>query len=140
MDKPLCIYHGNCLDGFTAAWVAHKYYKGEVDFHKGIYGDRAPDVSGRDVIIVDFSYKRPVMEWIISKSKSLLVLDHHKSAEEDLKGLDGATENVKVIFDMDRSGSGLTWDHFFPQRKRPLFLNYVEDRDLWRFKLSSYVV
>jgi hypothetical protein len=24
--KPLCIYHGYCADGFTAAWVVWKAY------------------------------------------------------------------------------------------------------------------
>lgn len=24
MTKPICIYHGNCADGFTAAWAVRK--------------------------------------------------------------------------------------------------------------------
>jgi hypothetical protein len=32
--KPLCIYHGCCADGFTAAWVVWKFYgEGQMDFH-----------------------------------------------------------------------------------------------------------
>jgi len=26
MNKPLCIYHGNCADGFTAAWAVWKRF------------------------------------------------------------------------------------------------------------------
>ena len=57
---PLCIYHHNCADGFTAAWVVKKAF-GNVDFHPGKYNEPPPDVTGRDVIIVDFSYKYDVL-------------------------------------------------------------------------------
>jgi hypothetical protein len=61
--RPLCIYHGNCADGFGAAWVVRRFFgAGNVDFHAGIYQDAPPDVAGREVIITDFSYKRPVLE------------------------------------------------------------------------------
>lgn len=53
--RKLCIYHGNCADGFTSAWVVRKALGGEVDFHAGIYQDAPPDVSGKDVLLVDFS-------------------------------------------------------------------------------------
>jgi oligoribonuclease NrnB/cAMP/cGMP phosphodiesterase (DHH superfamily) len=60
------------------------------------------------------------------------VLDHHKTAEAELSGLDFAH------FDMERSGAGLAWDQYFGRLGglRPWLINYVEDRDLWRFRLS----
>ena len=137
MNKPLCIYHGKCIDGFTAAWAVNKAHGGNVEFVEAKYGDPAPAIGGRDVIIVDFSYPRDVMEWIISNAKSLIVLDHHKTAEAELDGLDKATEDVHVEFDMKRSGAGMAWDHFFSHRDRPMFLSYVEDRDLWNFNLPD---
>src|SRR6188768_561709 len=89
MSKPLCIYHGNCADGFGAAWVVRKYYKENVlsdepEFYTGVYQNPPPDCTGRDVIIVDFSYKRPVMEKILEQCKSLTWIDHHKTAIEDM--------------------------------------------------------
>lgn len=126
----ICIYHGNCADGFTSAWIVRrKFPLEEIIFHAGVYGESPPNVSGMDVILVDFSYKRPIMERIVKESKSVLVLDHHKTAEEDLAGLDGAT----VVFDMNRSGAGITWDYFYPGVPRPPIVFHVEDRDLWRF-------
>jgi len=59
------------------------------------------------------------------------VLDHHKTAEADCAGLSYCT------FDMNRSGAGITWDHFHPAEPRPWVVDYVEDRDLWRFKLPN---
>lgn len=132
VPRRICIYHGNCADGFTAAWVVRNRFAGEeIQFHAGTYGDPPPDVTGLDVILVDFSYKRPVMEEIVRKAASVLVLDHHKTAEEDLRGLEGAA----VVFDMERSGAGIAWDYFYPGYQRPRLIDHVEDRDLWRFAL-----
>ena len=60
--KPLCIYHGNCADGFTAAWAVHGKFGDQLDYHPGIYGQEPPDVTGRDVVMVDFSYKHSVLD------------------------------------------------------------------------------
>lgn len=130
MSKPLVIYHGKCLDGMTAAWAV-KRALGEGDYVPAIHGEDPPDVAGRDVVIVDFSYKRPVMEAMSLKAGSLLVLDHHKSAQADLAGLSFAT------FDMGRSGAGIAWDHFHPGQPRPALVNLVEDDDLWRHELQG---
>ena len=83
--KKLCIYHGNCADGFGAAYAVWKRYGEAVEFYPGVYQQDPPDVTGRDVIMVDFSYKRPVIEQMAQDANSILILDHHKSAEEDLR-------------------------------------------------------
>lgn len=155
--KPICIYHGNCFDGFTAAWAVRHAFGDQFDYHAGVYQDAPPDVSGRHVVIVDFSYKRDVLLAMGRVARSMLVLDHHKTAQEDLAGLpppvlpnnaaahfdeaDGwAGSGVdpalpRVVFDMDRSGAGIAWDFFHPGVERPAFLAHVEDRDLWRFDM-----
>lgn len=131
----LCIYHGNCADGFTAAWVVRRALGDNVEFHAGHYGQEPPDVTGRDVLMVDFSYKRPVLESICDRAQSVTILDHHKTAQEDLDGFDRA----KVVFDMDRSGAQIAWDYFFADDPdvRPRIVDYVGDRDLWRFDLPN---
>lgn len=126
--KPLVIYHGGCRDGFCAAWVAHRKL-GDADFHAGYYGQPPPDVDGRDVYVLDFSYPRILMDEMSRRARSLLVLDHHKTAEAAMVGASYAQ------FDMDRSGAGMAWDHFFPGQPRDVLVNYTEDRDLWRFAL-----
>jgi oligoribonuclease NrnB/cAMP/cGMP phosphodiesterase (DHH superfamily) len=88
MSDLLCIYHGNCADGFGAAMAVWKKYGDNCEFYAGIYGEEPPDCKDKNVIIVDFSYKKDVMMKIINDCKSLIVLDHHKSAEEELFGLD----------------------------------------------------
>ena len=132
--KILCIHHGNCADGFAAAWVVRKVFGEEnVEFVAGVYQTPPPDVKGRNVILVDFSYKRPVLEKMVEDADSVTVLDHHKTAEADLTGLAGAD----TVFDMSRSGARIAWDYFFPDIAPPQLLLHIEDRDLWRFELPS---
>ena len=129
----LCIYHGNCADGFGAAWVVRKAL-GAIDFLPGVYQEPPPDVTGKDVVMVDFSYKRPVLLVMAAKANSILIIDHHKTAAEDLVDL---PVNVLAKFDMAHSGAVLTWNHFFPDCEPPQLLLHIEDRDLWRFALQN---
>ena len=153
MTKILCIYHGNCADGFGAAWAVRQCFgDADVEFHPGIYGNDPPDVRGRDVVLVDFSYKRPVIDAIGHAASSVLILDHHKTAADDLAGLRAPknfldhieqaaldamedAEPIRAIFDMNRSGAGIAWDFFHPGQPRPRLIDHIEDRDLWRFLL-----
>jgi len=128
----LCIYHKNCADGFGAA-LAVKVYCDEMgyscEFLAAQYGDDVPDVTDKDVLIVDFSYPRDILITLKEQAKSLLVIDHHKSAMEALDGLD------YCVFDMNYSGAVLTWQTLFPNKAVPLLLSYIQDRDLWQWQL-----
>ena len=165
--KTMCIYHGNCADGFGAAWVVRKALGDQVEFVAGVYGQEPPEVEGKDVIIVDFSYKYDVLVKMSWKAHSIIILDHHKSAAEDLKPfppfhpgvrVDGRSADgsvslgwesahelmlsqgapaISCCFDMNRSGAMLAWDHFFPGQEPPMLLRHIEDRDLWLFKLDG---
>jgi oligoribonuclease NrnB/cAMP/cGMP phosphodiesterase (DHH superfamily) len=137
MKETLVIYHKGCVDGFTAAWACYKGFQDKTpvgfesfDYLPASYGDIPPDVTGKRVFVVDFSYTREQLIAMNEQAESLVVLDHHKSARERLEGLD------YCHFDMDRSGASMAWDFFFGGKEdRPWIVNYVQDRDLWRFEL-----
>lgn len=136
-DKILVIYHGNCADGFTSAWIARKRFSQmddvTVDYHAGVYGDPPPDAGQyHQVYILDFSYKHPVLvEWAQKfNAVPICIIDHHKTAQEDLVDLPA---NVETHFNMQESGASLTWDFFFPHEPRPDIVELVKDRDLWKF-------
>lgn len=135
--KPdICIYHSSCPDGFTSAWAVWKRYGSEVVFHPGKYGEAPPDVIDKHVLLVDFSYKRDVILTLVEKAKTVTILDHHKSAQEDISDL-LEERIIDGVFDMDRSGAGISWDWCHEGKSRPPLVSYVEDRDLWRFRYSS---
>jgi hypothetical protein len=131
----LCIYHGNCPDGFGAAYAVWKRFGDSVEFYPATHGDPPPDVTGRDVIMVDFSYKRPVLTKMLEQCKSMIILDHHKTAQADLEGL--VDPKLTLVFDMDRSGAVITWQHFHPNSQIPRLLRHIQDRDLWTWKLEN---
>jgi uncharacterized protein len=142
--KPLVIAHGSCMDGFASAWTCHRAL-GDIEVHWGVYGQPPPDAAvGRNVYIVDFSYPYEVMMKLAETTNSLVVLDHHKTAcddlldfEEDCRELGYERSKVRLRFDMDKSGGRLTWQYFFGQAPAPWLIDYTEDRDLWRFHLPA---
>ena len=133
--KPLVIYHGNCADGFSAAWCFWHKYGDACDYLAGVYQQEPPDVTGRCVYLVDFSYKRAVVLRMLEQASHIALIDHHKTAIEDLAGIE--SEKFSTFTDLNRSGATLAWDFLYPGEDRPLLLGHVEDRDLWRFKLAG---
>ena len=128
----IVIYHANCVDGFTAAWCAWRKFGEGATYLAAQYGDPVPAVTpDDDVVIVDFSYPRAELIKLYQSVNSLLVLDHHKTAQADCEGLEFCR------FDMHRSGAGIAWDELHPHSVRPKLVDYVEDRDLWRWRLES---
>lgn len=134
----MVLYHANCADGFCAAWLCHLAWP-DAEFVPVRYGQSPPDVSGKDVLVVDFSYKREILLAMHECANSLVVLDHHKTAQEDLDGLDFCT------FDLEKSGARLAWDYLAGRGLLPSHIGgqwtgggphwivrYVEDRDLGR--------
>jgi len=141
--SPVVFYHASCRDGQCAAWVARRALP-NAELVPVQYGSEPPIDMARDreVYVIDFSWKRPEMFRLMSASSRTVVLDHHRTAEAELEGLERqllvetAREHT-VLFDMNRSGAGIAWDHFFPHEARPWPVEYVEDRDLWKWKLRE---
>lgn len=111
--RVIVIYHGNCADGFTAAWAARKKFGDSAEYFAGVYGSPPPDVAGRDVVLVDFSYKREVLREMAKTARSILVLDHHKSAAEDLYAEARTGDEFTTVVRMDDANrtTPLTWEH-----------------------------
>jgi hypothetical protein len=135
--KPdLCIYHGGCDDGFGAAWAIWRRWP-DTMFHAGHYRWPLPDAEGKNVLFVDFSAPRAELEVMARTAASIVILDHHKTAEEDLQpftvhagnglayDLSGMPERlpgmlrdlmvdldrppIVAVFDMARSGARMAW-------------------------------
>lgn len=141
----LVIFYKHCWDGFCAAWLLYEIYP-NATFVPASYGDAPPAIIGDvDVYIVDFSYPRDVLTEIVRQARNVVVLDHHATAQDALDGfandcvLAGFTRPL-VVFDMNKSGARLTWEHLRLMCSvvgdPPWLVDYTEDRDLWRFKLA----
>jgi len=136
-DYDVCIYHSKCCDGFCAAWLVHRENP-KIEFHSWNHSRTRPDdvlelleiVNDKRVLIVDFSFKRDIMDQLMTEAAELRVVDHHETAKNELAGLNYAT------FDMNRSGAGLLFDLMYPGKERFPLVSYVEDRDLWNWEIE----
>lgn len=130
----ICIYHGNCADGFGAAWALHTALEHNVEYVEGHYGQEPPDVTGKVVYMVDFSYKRDVLLEMAKQARNITIIDHHDTAEKELVDL---PDNVTCVFDQSKSGAVLTWEYFHSSWTVPYLLLLVQDRDLWKWELPE---
>jgi len=138
--KPLVIYHGDCADGFAAAWCFWRHFGDSVEYIKGVYQGRVPDVLDRDVYLVDFSYKYDTMKMILTFAKSVTMLDHHKTALDDLWPLE-ADGLIMSDCTNEKSGAMIAWNYMQQLTKKkettPRMIAYIQDRDLWKFELPG---
>jgi hypothetical protein len=126
----VCLYHDPCSDGFTAAWVIQARWPSCEMIPARYQAGALPDVAGKHVLLVDFSYKRDDLIQIASEAASVTILDHHLSAQRDLEPL-LASGMILGQFDMERSGAMMAWNFAYPDMVPPLLVQYVQDRDLW---------
>jgi hypothetical protein len=145
MPKRLVVYHASCADGHCAAWLFSKAFP-DAEFLPVQHGDAPPDVAGKHVYVLDFSYSHDVMAGMVKDTGGeFVVLDHHATAERELAGLEG-----HYVFDLNKSGARLAWEFLWDNRLLPAsfvfaqhssrevppwLVRYTEDRDLWRWEL-----
>jgi uncharacterized protein len=136
--KKYVLYHAQCPDGFGAAYSAWKILKNEAEYIPVNHNNPIPPLeNGSLLYIVDFCYPKNILLNLLSRMKQIIILDHHKTAQEDLQAIDLAQyPHLSVTFDMNKSGAVLTWEHFH-QTPVPEFLRYIEDKDLWLFLLPQ---
>lgn len=88
---PLVLYHGrNCPDGFAAALAAWRFYGPAVEMRGLDHGEITtaadlPDLAGRYVYVLDFSFPPDILRAIDDAAARLVLLDHHKSAADALR-------------------------------------------------------
>ena len=123
------IYHADCTDGFGAAYSAWKQLGNRAEYYPSKHGSPPPNVKGKVVAILDFSFDNETTKKMIVEAEDLIVIDHHKSAMVELHDI------TNTHFDMAKSGAMLSWDFFHPGKEPPKFITYIQDRDLWNWEL-----
>lgn len=129
----IVFYHHNCHDGFASAWVAWKKFKGRGQYLPLNYHTSFEYLFEKDEIyFFDVVPEKKVLKDLIKKDNVITIIDHHLSAKRisDFNKF----KKVTIKLNMKRSASVLVWQYFFPKRKIPALLLYIEDMDLWKFK------
>lgn len=151
------IFHKNCLDGFSAFFILTS--TNTIADNVIIYPDvpsakeAPPNLSGKNVIIIDVAYKKSVLEYIFQEANHVLFIDHHITIRNDVLQLITIYGNKhEVVYDNSKSGVSLTWNYFYPSpssdragvqnKKIPWFVKYIEDNDIgaWKYKYTRYFI
>lgn len=130
--KIIVIYHGDCPDGFGAAWAAWRMFGKSADYIPVAHHEPPPaGLRGKEVYLLDFTYKASIIKALMAKNARVTAIDHHESREAETK----LTE--KYSYAVNHSGSVLAWLYFHPQKTIPALLRYVEDRDIWKWRMPN---
>lgn len=135
LQQTVVMYHAFCTDGFGAAYAAWKKFG-----NYATYIARSRDetffnpkfLEGKDVYVVDYSFSLEEMKQYEAVANSFMVIDHHKSAEDDVRELSS------FIFDNAHSGAYLTWKYFHPDIAIPRLIEYISDADTWAHSLPDW--
>lgn len=143
INKPLVVFHGpDCLDGIGAAWCMWQHLGENAEYVMGRYQrDVNLDFKDRIVYLVDFSYSRAFLEeHVLPFAVKVVLLDHHKSALDNLQGITAANFDMSHATN-EKSGAMIAWDYYAQNRplpvETPAVIEHIQDRDLWRFRYSE---
>ena len=137
--KPLVIYHANCIDGFTAAYVFWCKFHDNAEYLAASYGDEIPNVADREVFIVDFSYPIDKMEQIIKSADSVTWLDHHAPALIAISPLSQVYPSARFLnrSNINKSGAMLAYEFVGGDEFTLGLVEYVQDMDLGKHELVA---
>ena len=132
----IVFYHGRCPDGLGAAWAARQVLGDTAEYIPMEYGISPKDASGKHVVILDYSFSPMVLKIMEDQAESILLLDHHSSAQEMLSGYQCQC-HTNLQFDMKRSGAMMAWQHYHPEKEPPALIKFIQDRDLWNWSFED---
>jgi hypothetical protein len=149
-DSILVLYHWPCADGAFAAlaarmsptegrrmiFVPHKTTQ-------ALSIDSLP--AAEKVYLLDFCGPTGFMRTLCAKYPSVVLLDHHKTADEEMTKMlaspEGQPSNLHVKLDMNHSGCVIALNYFGVADQMSAdtlrIYEYVQDGDLWAHKLPN---
>jgi len=132
-QKIVVIYHGDCPDGFGGAYAAWKKFGPKAAYIPGAGWTALPcPLKNKEIYLIDYTYNdEALIKKLMRDNIRVTAIDHHITAERAVK----LTQDYS--FALDHSGAVLAWKYFHPGKKVPMMLRYIEDRDIWRWKVPS---
>lgn len=132
------IYRAQCSSGFGSAWAGWKILGNSSRYWSARQGARAPLEwsHGKVVALLDFCYPVDELKRLVGVAKHVIVIDHRQSTERLLDD-PAFSGRVTRFYDNEVSGAVLAWLYFHPDTRVPRFLEYIEDRDQWNWKLPD---
>ena len=131
------IYHDENNDGMGSAAIAWKFLAYDnnkqvkfIPLKPGrIVGDSM--VKGKTVLVLDLDIgkSKRMIDILAKHSAQTIIIDDHgtfkENASKPIKAYTGQTSNKK----MEHATIAYTWKFFYPQKKTPLFIQYIDNQD-----------
>ena len=91
---------------------------------------------------VDIAPSTSELEDLVDSADHLVILDHHLTNQQRILGDTELMEALneqghEIHFDLTHSGAVLAWQYFLADQPAPELLLYVEDQDLWNWRLPD---
>eukprot|EP00892_Ulva_mutabilis_P006431 jgi/Ulvmu1/415/UM001_0422.1 len=147
--RTIICYHYPCPDGVFAALAAFLYHRTAMVDH-GIHfvplttWDKPAvadlNLEGDETVyFLDYTGPKGFARSVTTSCKEVIVLDHHKTAQEDLAGPEALPPNMHAHLDMNKSGATIA-QAYFDVSVEPAIdqcFRFIEDGDLWRWRLPG---
>lgn len=131
IKKIVVLYHKGCRDGFGAAWAAWKKFGSRAEYIPIGHEEPPLKLKNKEIYMLDITYATPVLKKLMRENERVTSIDHHVSAEK-------ATKLTKdYSYAVNHSGAVLAWRYFHREEKDPMLLRYIEDGDIWKWKISK---
>lgn len=129
-QKIVVIYHGQCPDGFGGAWAAWKRFGNRAAYLPARDRSKPPaPLKNKIIYLIDYTYNEPIVRKLMKDNIRVTAIDHHESQ----KAFTLLTEDHR--YSTRHSGAVLAWNYFHPGTPIPMLLKYVEDRDIWKWRV-----
>ncbi len=131
--KSIIVYYHHDEDGFGAAWSAWKKFGNKADYLEINFDeeDAVPEYKNKEIYFLDFCPTERTIKMLSRVNKKVVIIDHHISSKS-------LTESVpEHVYGDKNSGAVLSWKYFHPSKKVPKLLEYIEDKDIWKWKIKN---
>lgn len=131
LKKIIVFYHGDCSDGFGGAWAAWKKFGNKANYIPLFRDKPLPGgLKNKEIYFIDFTPNSAAeIRRLIRDNARVTCIDHHITVKSNVN------LTHKHLFALNHSGAVLAWQYFHPSKRVPVILQYVENRDIWRWKL-----
>lgn len=156
-DVDCIVYHTPCGDGFGGAYVFWKYLKEQKKYTNENINEHIkfigyshttsqsykkehilPQLENRNVVFIDVCPDEALfLDMVVNYPKKAIVLYHHTSAVKTLQCIDRTLAVEHSYIDQTHSGAIIAHQYCYPDDPVPMFLQYIEDRDIWAWKLQD---
>lgn len=131
------VIHDDDADGFGCAWAYWRSEEKPADYLPVRHGTKQIPQEAfnyRKVYVFDESFPRSEYVSLLNAGVKVYTIDHHETSEETHKKL-----GINLVEPQNNAEAACVqvWDFFHEGWARPKLLEYVADRDVWKWELPD---